>query len=212
MEQGTKILIIFLIFFIFCVIGGGFYYFQIYLPSTQTFSPSSQDSNKPDSSQPVSNTTLPPSTIAPSIIPTTSAPINYVMIGNKQIHDGDTISFKNSDSGKICSDSNGLICNRDNVGPWEQFTVKITDLNKNLIALKSGNSNKWCTDMTGQPDNKVICSADKINGWEQFKVGSFDNKFTLTSGNTNQNCKFRDNKISCPGPSFGNPDEQFIIL
>ncbi len=130
---------------------------------------------------------------------------------NKLFKTGDTFSFKNSDSGKICSDdTNGILCNRDVVGYWEMFKMNIVDANTNKIGIKSGRTGNWCSDMG---TDTVHCDTANLNTYETFQLIPLDNsKFLIKSGRTGQNCKFRDGKMTCNGPSYGNPDEIFMLM
>lgn len=70
----------------------------------------------------------------------------------------------------ICAENGGaqpLIANRDNVGPWETFSLKI--LGNNRIALKSAANNKYvCAENAGsQP---LIANRDQIGPWETFEI------------------------------------------
>ncbi len=130
---------------------------------------------------------------------------------NKLFKMGDTFSFKNFDSGKICSDdTNGILCNRDSVGSWEMFKIQIVDANTNKIGIKSGRTGNWCSDMG---TDTTHCDTANLNTYETFQLIPLDNnKFLIKSGRTGQNCKFRDGKMTCWGPSYGNPDEIFMLI
>lgn len=170
----------------------------------------------------------PINTLSPTISPTTSnpAPINTIspittpilpktniVIGTKTINDGDIINFKSGRTNKFCTyddDNWSLRCSRDIAQGWENFNVKILDINNNVIALKNGRTGKYCTD---KDDVKGLeCKTDNILDWEKFTITPLDgNNFSLKSGRTGKYCRDDDNVygVRCTTPNINNNGDKF---
>lgn len=229
-SAGAKIGILFVVLIIFVLIGGGIYYAYTRSQSSASAGSGEKDSSNPPTSDtsstpPTSPTPSPSASTAPSTPPPASTPAAtasqaaapiadvtkpLIRFGSKdsQLPDGSVISFRNKDSGKICSDDSTVghvICNRDASGSWEKFSMKIIDAAANKIALKGGASNKWCS-----YDGNLVCNRDSASLWETLTVVPNGDSFLLRSEKSQKNCKARDGVITCEA-TFGNPDEQYTL-
>jgi hypothetical protein len=72
------------------------------------------------------------------------------------------IALMSLTSNKFCADEGGqVICNRSDVGPWENFTVEL--LGNNKLALIGGKTGKYCAD-----DSGIVCNRNALGPWETF--------------------------------------------
>jgi len=98
---------------------------------------------------------------------------------------------------KYCSDRlkdglSGLICDRNDVGAWEKFTLQT--LGDGKIALIGGGSSAYCSD---QP-NGVHCELDALHDGEKFTVQDFgDGRIALRGGRSNAFCSDQGGIINC---------------
>ncbi len=198
-----KIIVIFFIFLVFLGSGIGGYFLYIKYFNKNTIPPT---------------TTPTPTTIQPTISPSTSTPAplkTNIIIGTKTINDGDTINFKSGRTNKFCTyddDNWSLRCSRTVAQSWENFDVKILDINNNVIALKNGRTGKYCAD---KDDVKGLqCKSDNISDGEKFIISPLDgNNFSLKSNRTGKYCRDDDDVygVRCTTPSINNNGDKFII-
>ena len=106
---------------------------------------------------------------------------------------GMTIGLKGGKNKLWCADdAGGVVCNRDQLNGWEQFTVE--DAGGGMFALRGGRSKKYCAD----EQDKLICDRDHIKGWEKFTVeDKGGGAIVLKGGRANQWCADEGNKVLC---------------
>ena len=90
-------------------------------------------------------------------------------------------AFVGGRSNKYCADEgNQIICNRDELGPWEK--MQLTNLGDGNYTIKGGKNGKYCADERG----RTICNRDGIGQPEIFKIMDIgDGYYNIIGGYSN---------------------------
>lgn len=98
------------------------------------------------------------------------------------------ISLQASNGQYVCAEGGGgqkLVANRDEVGPWETFTL--TNLGDGKVALQAANGQYVCAE--GGGGQLVVANRDALGSWETFTLTDLGNdKVALQASNGQYVC------------------------
>ena len=120
---------------------------------------------------------------------------------------GNSIAFKGGRSGKYCTDSSSkLICNVDDVGALEKFSV--FHLGDGVYSLRGARTNKICS--TGNGNSSVaVCDLEFVRRSDFFTIKDVGNRMvSIKSLRHNEYCTDDDNGFICNRDTVG-PWESF---
>lgn len=132
---------------------------------------------------------------------------NYIT-NNGILPDGKYV-IKGSRNERFCTDDpNGVICNRDEPGPLEIFTVQ--HLKGEEYAIRGQHSGQWCSLTT----TGMRCESPTVGDWEVFKLHPLgDGKYGIQSNRNHKWCVDSGHGLVCDVPSmYGWDFQQFEFI